>query len=1091
MKKHKFLGIFSIHPKEKEQIENESKKKKDKDKVKTKTKNKDTTKPGKKTVTKEQEKKVSQEAKPKEKGTTPSDLMILDQDGHPLSGNDNHSTDNKTKLESNNTTITKAGQSASAPAVLPKPVILKFMADGKKVANDYIYTGKIGDQLDPNAVPKIVGYDLPLDQMKYQVTDQTQVISVPVIADDIEYQIIPITEKHQVIGNEWIKPMHGRPGSSIAFSELPQIPGYQPYTTRVYIVPEDKKTVEVTYAPVQQSVTVVFVTTNGITLGEQTLHGETGEEYNIVPDEHHFEGYELLDQDLPTNLKGHFSAHNELITLKYKPVESSVTLSFFDETGNLIHKPLSFTGPYGDQYSLTKLPPIDGYELTSDPSLLVGKYDLKPKQIALRYKPAEQAIKVRYWFDDAHKISAGEDHTISGLTGDFYKLNVPQLDGYQANHPIISGKFKPYEKRVIDVVYSHTPAVIQLNLQDEAGRPLQGVQPLKQTGHIGKQYQIDLPDIPGYQKPVNQVSGKYERAQDSIIVHYRSNEVSLTINYLDARTKKPLANFQSKTIKGLFGTAYTIEPKMIDGYQLQNKPSELSGVYNRKQEVINLLYMPNKSKVIVHQLDQAHNVLFEPFSIDGYFGEEYHIHPDALKGYTFEKASDDLDGTYANHPKDINLYFKSQVVHFDLLPVNQFKKVINDKYKVVISGMVGQQFSTGLPKIPGFTNNANNVGGTIKADMANTVKYIQYYPKDSSVVVHYAYSGGPKDGAAPYKDYLIKGKVADSYSYQTPSLVGYEPDRETISGTFKPTQQDVYVTYKVENEDYLIEYRNQDGQIVGQLPKANGEFGDLITVNHDIPKGYHLPVGTSNEVMLNGSKHYIVPVTADSLIVELIAQTSDGKDLGIHRQINGFYHQPQTFHAPQINGYDIVGNQDIQINFDLDVHTIKINYEPQERHIKVRFIDTQGNDLTEPKLVKGKFNQTYDIKAPSFNGYVCVSNPAEKQGRFGLTNTETVFIYVAGSDELNQAITPLDQVLADPAESTESTTPLTSQAVPVQPTTASVNSGDSTNDQQPLFSVDSENHVSISQNQESTPSVDSDAAQRQKKISAAERILHH
>ena len=1070
MKKHKFLGIFSIHPKNKREPD----KKKEK-------KSKDETKAKKKKQIEKVPVKRSNEKRP-----TTSGMIVLDKNGNPLSSNANQTESKQEKLKSGNTSVARARSSASAPAVLAKPVILKFMADGKKVANDYIYTGKIGDQLDPTAIPKIVGYNLPLDQINYQVTNKTQVYSVPVKADDVEYQVVPITEKHQIIGEQWIKPMHGRPGASIAFSELPQIPGYQPYTTRVYIVPEDKKKVEVTYAPVQQSVTVVFVTTNGITLGEQTLHGETGESYNIVPEEHHFEGYELLQQELPTNLKGHFSAHNELITLKYKPVESSVTLSFFDETGNLIHKPLSFTGPYGDQYSLTKLPPIDGYELTSDPSLLVGKYDLKPKQIALRYKPAEQSIKVRYWFDKDHKISAGEDHTISGLTGDFYKLNVPQLDGYRADEPVISGKFKPFEKRVINVVYSHTPAVIQLNLQDEAGRPLQGVQPLKQNGYIGKKYQIDLPDIPGYQKPVSQVTGKYERAQDSIIVHYRSNEVSLTINYLDARTKKPLAKFQSKTIKGLFGTAYTIEPKMIDGYQLQNKPSELSGIYNRKQEVINLMYMPNKSKVIVHQLDQAHNVLFEPFSIDGYFGDEYHIHPDALKGYTFEKASDDLDGTYANHPKDINLYFKSQVVHFDLLPVNQFKKVIDDKYKVVISGMVGQHFSTGLPKIPGFSNSATNVGGTIKADMANTVKYIQYYPKDSSVVVHYSYAGGPKDGAAPYKDYLIKGKVADFYSYQTPSLVGYEPDRETISGTFKPTQQDVYVTYKVENEDYLIEYRNQDGQIVGQLPKAKGEFGDLITVNHDIPKGYHLPVGTSNEVMLNGSKHYIVPVTADSLIVELIAQTSDGKDLGIHRQINGFYHQPQTFHALQINGYDIVGNQDIQINFDLDVHTLKINYEPQERHIKVRFIDTQGNDLTEPKLVKGKFNQAYDIKAPSINGYVCVSNPAEKQGHFGLTNTETVFIYVAGSDELNQAITPLDEVLADP---NTSPAPRPSQEQSEQANSEEQYS--SNNEQAPLFSVDSENHVSLAPNSELTPSVDNSVIKKQRKLSAADRILQH
>ncbi|WP_283586483.1 MucBP domain-containing protein [Limosilactobacillus vaginalis] len=1070
MKKHKFLGIFSIHPKNKREPD----KKKEK-------KSKDETKAKKKKQIEKVPVKRSNEKRP-----TTSGMIVLDKNGNPLSSNANQTESKQKKLKSGNTSVAKARSSASAPAVLAKPVILKFMADGKKVANDYIYTGKIGDQLDPTAIPKIVGYNLPLDQINYQVTNKTQVYSVPVKADDVEYQVVPITEKHQIIGEQWIKPMHGRPGASIAFSELPQIPGYQPYTTRVYIVPEDKKKVEVTYAPVQQSVTVVFVTTNGITLGEQTLHGETGESYNIVPEEHHFEGYELLQQELPTNLKGHFSAHNELITLKYKPVESSVTLSFFDETGNLIHKPLSFTGPYGDQYSLTKLPPIDGYELTSDPSLLVGKYDLKPKQIALRYKPAEQSIKVRYWFDKDHKISAGEDHTISGLTGDFYKLNVPQLDGYRADEPVISGKFKPFEKRVINVVYSHTPAVIQLNLQDEAGRPLQGVQPLKQNGYIGKKYQIDLPDIPGYQKPVSQVTGKYERAQDSIIVHYRSNEVSLTINYLDARTKKPLAKFQSKTIKGLFGTAYTIEPKMIDGYQLQNKPSELSGIYNRKQEVVNLMYMPNKSKVIVHQLDQAHNVLFEPFSIDGYFGDEYHIHPDALKGYTFEKASDDLDGTYANHPKDINLYFKSQVVHFDLLPVNQFKKVIDDKYKVVISGMVGQHFSTGLPKIPGFSNSATNVGGTIKADMANTVKYIQYYPKDSSVVVHYSYAGGPKDGAAPYKDYLIKGKVADEYNYQAPELVGYQPDRETISGTFKPTQQDIFVTYKVEHEDYLIEYRNQDGKIVGQLPQASGEFGDLITVNRDIPKGYHLPVGTSNEVMLNGSKHYIVPVTADSLIVELVTQTVDGKDLGIHRQINGFYHQPQSFHAPQINGYDIVGQQDIQINFDLDVQTIKIKYKPQARQIKVRFIDTQGSDLTEPKLVKGKFNQAYDIKAPSINGYVCVSNPAEKQGHFGLTNTETVFIYVAGSDELNQAITPLDEVLADP---NTSPAPRPSQEQSEQANSEEQYS--SNNEQAPLFSVDSENHVSLAPNSELTPSVDNSVIKKQRKLSAADRILQH
>lgn len=1005
MAKHSWLHFFKIQPKDGNKSTKNNKKE-----IKAEKKEKQSNKAVNEQVqSSTSQSQQSSDQQPKsdviqnEVPASPNTGVILDASEQPQ---DTSTSSKETRL--------KKKEQFNAPSVLAKPIIIQFLYQKKKIANDYIFTGEIGQALDLTKIPAVTGYDLPdANKLNYSVTDHTQVVPIEMRPQLIHYRLVPVTEDREVIDKKYIKSLNGQPGESIVFSNFPQIPGYQAYTTRIYIVPDKSDDLQITYAPVQQSLTVVFITTSGVTLGEQTLHGKTGDPYRISTKEHHFEGYTLSKDDLPTNLEGNFEPGNQIVTLKYKPVESGVTISFIDERGNAIHKPLTFPGAYGESYHLNNLPPIDGYKLFSDPTLLIGKFDVKMQQIVLKYQRAEQKVKVRFWFDEKHTVSAGEDKILTGLTDDSYKMQVPVLDGYHPSTQIISGRFKVFSKKIFDIVYQPIKTVIKLSLQDEGGRQLPNVQSLTKTGVYGESYTFDLPDISGYVRPQEKISGKFYRPQDTIIVNYRPKQATLTINYLDSRTKKPIPNYNSETINGLVGTAYSIEPKMINGFKLTELPKEASGVYKRAQDVVNFLYHPNPAKIIIHQVDQANNTLFEPFELKGYFGDPYNIKPDELKGYAFESSSDKLSGVYPETPKDIYLYYKAEVISFTLAPANQMDKVIDKKYNLTISGMVGQQFSNGLPEIPGYSpKNANrNIGGTIKSAMADKILLIEYEPDDAQAIIHFACAGGPRDGSTPFEDYPLNGKVAEQFKYTLPEIPGYHTNTPVLTGTFTPETIDLNVVYEVNQITYSIHYVTDQGQEIFTTAPTKASYGQTLDVMPSLPEGYHLPSGSSNEIVLNNNSDYNIVISPDSIIAEVIAKTKDGKELNYRRQINGFYHQPQTFPAPHLNGYQPVDGNELTINFELGQKEIPVIYEPEKRSITVRYIDTQGNNLSDPTVISGYFDEPYKIEAKKFAGFVVINQDSTRTGKFGLNNSDTTFIYRAGSDEINPAITPLDDML--------------------------------------------------------------------------------
>lgn len=890
-----------------------------------------------------------------------------------------------------------------------KPIIVSFVSNGKKINNDFIFTAKMGTKLKLSDLPTISGYKLNLKtKLNYSIGLEEQRVTLHYIKDKVKYTLIPVTEDGKTINQAGIRHFEGTPDSKISSDKYPVIKGYRAYTSRKYKVPRTDGDVKVIYTPTRQTIHVAYRTNKGEVLRSYSIPGKTGEKYAIDPKKYSFPGYAL--SKMPKNLSGVFAPESMNVVIECEPIESKIVVSFLDETGNEIHAAMEYTKRYRDSYQI-KLPVTDGYELVSDPSLLNGYYDKTTKKIALRYKRATTKFKINFWFDKEFRHSAGESRKVSGLVGSSYTVQVPEIEGYTPDVKEVKGKFNAYENKDVDVIYSKIPAEVHINLVDEADRPLPDIEQIVKKGFWGDEFVAELPEVPGFTRPQAKLKKKFNRAHQAETIHYTAQEVMLTIKYIDAKTKKEIDGYPAQPKPGLAGTAYNVDGEMIDGYRLVGLPDNHAGIYTADPITVELQYEPNPSEIVIHRADSTLETIRATQTLSGFYGQPYSIPTDDIPGYKFVSASDDLEGKFPASRLDIYLQFEAADVSFTLVPTNQFGKEIDSMQNVNISGKAGQEFSHDMPEIPGYISTASEISGKIKASYQGERINVPYQPKQETITVHTIYVGGNKDGMHPFQDFTQPGPMGDKFEYDVPELPGYEPSTRKLVSTFTADPQELTIVYTVKQEEYLIQFVDVNGNLVGGMPKGKGFYKEAIDVSKDVPRGFHLPDGVDAHIYLDGSNNYRVGVIADVLTVELIAQSKEGIDLGARRQIDGNYHEVKTVEALPVPGYTPTTGDKVSIKFEIGQTTIPIIYEPENRTLTIRYINsTTGKAIMDPKVVHGKFNGEYDEKAPEIPGFVAINRTREK-GTYGLQDIETVFLYRAGSDELNRAITDIDTIV--------------------------------------------------------------------------------
>ncbi|QNQ82997.1 hypothetical protein FP435_00400 (plasmid) [Lactobacillus sp. PV037] len=901
---------------------------------------------------------------------------------------------------------------ASTPTVTPKiskPIIVHFLADNKKIMHDITLSGNIGEKITQDSLPKIKGYEL-VDKFNHKISEKEQEINVHYKQIIRKYHIIPVSEDlHPINTKNKIEDesFEGMPGSKIKSDIFPKIEGYYLFRNRHYYVPEsDEAIVKVVYGASKHNVTIRYKTTSGTLLREKPLSGVTGEDYTLPAQK--FEGYALTT---PEKLTGKFSPNQDNIELTYKPISCHITVDFIDKSGNTLHKPLILKGDYKTKFSIN-VPTIEGYELSSDSNLLQGTFLKEKGNVALRFKKISVSFKINFWFDNHHTKAAAKPITISGIYQDIYFKEIPPISGYIPSQTEVSGTFN-VKNPDIDVVYEKQDCQLVVLLEDQTGRLLNiPNNKLILKGKWNESYKQELPKIDGYNTPSGTIEGNFTNQNETIEIHYTPLKTTLTINYIDANTQKPIKEIKPLIEEVLFGSSYAYDPISIEGYQIQNIPHNAAGVVKDKT-TINFEYKPYSAKIFVHYYDSTMTTIRKDDIISGVHAESYNYTPKEIPGYKYVESSDSLKGTFNAGRKDIDLIFNPTYISFSLIPINQFGKSLKE-YRQTINGLVNQDFSAKMPSIPGFTLDSTIFNGKIKSYYQGKTFKIAYKPTTQSITIHSQVSGGVNDHQIPFPDEKISGTTDSKYSFTLPTLPGHHTKSKMLTGAFKANDEDITITYYVNSEDYQIHFLDENEKIVGGLPQKHGHYGDAIDISTSIPEGYHLPEGEEDiKVILNGQNLYQIPVIANSALVELVPQTENGINLDAQIQLLGKFHESKTISVPSVPGFEPVNGEKITINFNSDNQVIPIIYQPQSRQVTIRYISLQGQNILSPKVISGKYQETYQINAEQIPGYVPV-DATTQSGVFGLEkNIETTFIYRSDSDNYNPSVTNLEDYLSE------------------------------------------------------------------------------
>ncbi|QDR73582.1 hypothetical protein FOD75_10815 (plasmid) [Limosilactobacillus reuteri] len=896
-----------------------------------------------------------------------------------------------------------------------QPIIVAFYENGREVSAPYVFRGSVGDQLQLNDLNIPAGYEYVDGFMPLAISDDSQHLKIAVKSTLIHYVLHAVTEDGAAIPNVDNVYAQGEPGSSIPKSNYQEIDGYQPFEKRTYLVPEQDSDIEVVYHPVMQQIKVTAETDTGEVLTQEVLEGNTGEKYKINPQHYQIDGYELVK--LPDNLSGEFTPGEQHISLIYHARESHVTVRFIDTHGKQIHRPLTYAGEF-DSEQKVKLPIIDGYHLNDENSKeFTIHFEAFDSEKILKFERNEQEFAIHLWLDKAHKEKAAADIIVKGKVDDNYHEEVPEIKGYEVSEKVVSGQFSRYENPDIDITYQIKTSHLLVKFADAAGRPIKAVKPIEKLGHWGDEVTFDLPEIDGYERPKPTFHHQMESDDETIILHYHAKKVSVLIDYVNGQTNANLNLDLPKVKTGYVGQPYHVEPQPIDGYTLRDTPKNISGVFAPNMNKITLVYDPVMVTYVLNFIDLVGNAITEPKEVQGKYGTNYNfvqLAKKMAKGYQLQTLEQDLQGTFGKHNQRMNIRYQADEVSFTVVPVNQHEKPIDERYDLTIKGLMGQKFSTTLPKINGYQRKAERVGGTIGQDMVNKRVPVAYDPTTSKVTIRSRYQGGDHDGEAVFKDHIMTGLTGDSYHYNVPSVKGYTNDQVACDGNFAADPQTITINYSVTPEHYAVHFVDENRQMVGGLGEKDGFYGDIVEFGNAVPQGFHLPNGAKTSLQLSGKGLYQVVVIPDEILITLRPKATDGKDLGMSRQVKGKFHQPQEVQLPVISGYQAVDGQKAKLTFEFGQKEQVITYEPESRTIKVQYLDTQGNTIHPVKVYSGRFDEPYTITAPELEGYVVVGEK-QKQGHYGdngnAKQTETAFIYRAGSDVFSPAVTPLEDVM--------------------------------------------------------------------------------
>ena len=311
-----------------------------------------------------------------------------------------------------------------------------------------------------------------------------------------------------------------------------------------------------------------------------------------------------------------------------------------------------------------------------------------------------------------------------------------------------------------------------------------------------------------------------------------------------------------------------------------------------------------------------------------------------------------------------------------------------------LTGKMDTSYKTSAKQIDGWkiTQVPQNANGNYGVQNSDVV--YRYEPDIRNINVHYVDENGNK--LAP--DRVIQGKYKSAYKTDPVPVHGYHVETmpSNAQGTYQVTNPDITFVYSRNPEKAMLYYVDQNGSPMAWPETIKGLYGDHYTTKAETFSGYHLtqtPQNTSG-VLDEHNADIVYRYAPDKTGMNVVHRDRNDQDVSPSSQISGnvntYYgtnkSTPKGYHWSilpwNMNGVFRAKNDDVRYGYDKDVE-----------HIKVRYVDKNGQDLAPSDEVSGEYGTPYSANAKKIWDYHVIKMPENATGNFDTKNDDIVFVY--------------------------------------------------------------------------------------------------
>ena len=312
---------------------------------------------------------------------------------------------------------------------------------------------------------------------------------------------------------------------------------------------------------------------SGQILANEEHKGKEGDDYDIPAKT--FEGYDLVEEKLPTNNKGKMTIE-PIEVIYYYIYRTKVTAEYIDKiTGKKLTEDVITQGHEADDYQ-TERKKFDDYKLIEVPENADGKMTKEDITVTYYYVHISGGVIVNH-IDIKTNKQLKDESKIEGYEGDYYETHEDEFEGYD----LVKEKYPDNAngKMTIDIIrvtyYYIRKAEVNVKYVDkETGEEIEETTNIK--GHEDDEYNTEPKDIPGYDLIEEPANKNGTMTVDPIeVIYYYKRPANVIVNYYDIDTKEKIA--EEIQITGHQNDEYTTEEKDIKYYKIEKIPENKEG----------------------------------------------------------------------------------------------------------------------------------------------------------------------------------------------------------------------------------------------------------------------------------------------------------------------------------------------------------------------------------------------------------------------------------------------------------------------------------------------------------------------------------